>query len=361
MKVLRTRYQENRGVLTLIVITVLLFLVDQATDRAITIAGGKSYRIWSGELYRLVSATFLHGGVGHIVTNMFGLWIFGPIVERLVGTNRFVLLYVISGAVGYVVSLLASPGAIAVGASASIFGLMGYVLHFRFRRLPRRWSQMDTAFVQILAINIVAALIVPNIDQWAHVGGLLGGALAGSLVGFGPARRSRPGLRRREAALAGILVALIFFVGLRPLDAAHLVERFAPGIGQSIEAEYARYFMPFTVTSPTLVWNVLDPAGDWVPVGERITVDPQRPTLLGFAWWWERGVNHSPNAVLEYQVLWRRNGAVVDSFVGRVSRPGYDQHVTSPLPGSLMAGDWEVSIISGGVELASQRVVVRIR
>lgn len=340
------------------VISVIVFVIDLLTGRAITAFGAKSYRIWAGELHRLFIPTFLHGDLMHIASNLYALYIFGPVTEGVLGTKRFVALYLISGAVGYVVSLLAAPAQLAVGASASIFGLMGYTLHFRLRRLPRQWLSIDSGFLQIFLLNLLIAQVVPNIDQWAHLGGLLGGALAGSLLGFERVV-ARPRFRRRENAAAAVVLALVLFIGLRPLDTAALLRGFSQPVAQSIESRYAGYFLPYTVTVPTVVWKYLDVAGDWARVGERIDAD--RYVSLGLVWRWDRGVNYEPGATLRYQMTWRRNGEVVVSDIEDVRSPGTYIQVTPAMLGAAAQGEWSVTITAEGRSLARVRVHVNTR
>lgn len=263
----------------------------------------------------------------------------------------------LSGGIGFTVSLLAEPGTLSVGASAAIFGLVGYMLHYRLRRLPKRWLPMDQLFLQILLINLVVAFAVPNIDHWGHVGGALGGALTGSLIGFG----ERDKAWRREAAAAAVAITLVLALGLRPMGAAHVVEQVFPGLGQWIERRYSPYFLPFFITDPVLVWNYLDRPGGWTVAGREITVDRQRVAVLGLGWLWARGANYRQGESLMYQIEWRHNGSVVDVSTGRVTRPGYGEHIGPASLGSALAGEWEVSVKAGRVELATFRTRVVAR
>lgn len=363
---MRTRFQVSRGVGLLIVVTVAVFVLDWLTGSSLTYWGAKSAAIWSGEVYRLVTATFLHGGLTHIFFNIYALYIFGQLTERILGTGRFIVLYIVSGAVGYIASLLVAPGQLAVGASAAIFGLMGYTLHFRLRRLPLRWSEIDAAFLQIFVLNALAAVLVPNIDQWAHLGGLIGGILCGSLLGLDPAPRYQRTVRPRETAMAAILCALILFVGLRPVTAANIVQRFVPALGERLAQRYVPYFLPYQVFSPVILWNYMDGGGDWVQAGEVIRVSPDRPVSLALVWWWERGGSFSPDAVHSYTVEWKHDGRVVVSSSGHVQpqdvRRDYGQVVVTPVDlGARAAGTWDVRLTMMDTDLVRLKVRVEIR
>ncbi|NLN28653.1 MAG: rhomboid family intramembrane serine protease [Firmicutes bacterium] len=353
---LRAWLEEHRGVTVIMALTVVVFIGDSLAGLALTEVGAKSYRIWAGELHRLLLATFLHGGILHLVANLYALYIFGPVTERILGTNRFVVLYVLSGAVGFLVSLLASPGTFAVGASAAIFGLMGYTLYFRLRRLPRRWLPIDTGFLQIFVINFLLAQTVPNIDHWGHVGGLMGGLLCGGLLGFerpvGGGRR-----RLRESAVSALLLASVFFVGLRPLDAAHVLGVFLPGAAANIQDRYAGYFLPYTVVGATLEWRYEDTPHGWEAVGRSLAGN--RYASLSLRWHWVPGVGYKPGQAMPFQVVWRRDGAVVFVAQETVEMPGHYRLWTPPMLGSALAGQWTVEIIAGGHSLAHLRANVR--
>src|SRR5690606_40400792 len=166
----------------LVAVTAAVHAIDFLAGGALLRAGANSSAVWDGEAYRLLSAVFLHINLPHLLVNMSGLYLFGRVVEAAVGPRRFLGVYLISGLTGSVVSLLAAPGAQAAGASGAIFGLVGWVLHFRLRRLERRWLPIDSILIQILVLNVLLALVLPNLDHAGHLGGLAGGALAGSLL-----------------------------------------------------------------------------------------------------------------------------------------------------------------------------------
>lgn len=348
--------KEHRGVAAVMAVTLAVFIADSLTGRSLTELGAKSYRIWASELHRLILPTVLHGGLMHLVANMYALYIFGPVTERILGTKRFVLLYFLSGAIGFLISLLASPGTLSVGASASIFGLMGYTLHFRLRRLPRRWLPIDQGFVQILLINFLLAQTVPNIDHWGHVGGFIGGLLAGGLLGLErPVVRSRR--RIRESSASAVLLAILLFVGLRPLDAAYLVRGFLPSLAGSMQERYGGYFLPYTAAHATLQWRYEDSNQEWVPVGQRL--DGNRYAALSLVWQWAPGVDYQPGQGMPYEVVWRRDGAVIMVAQEVIDTPGWYRQWTPPMLGSALAGQWSVEIIAEGRRLAEARAYIR--
>jgi rhomboid protease GluP len=149
-----------------------------------------------GQWWRLVSSMFLHGGLLHIAFNMFALWQVGRLVERMFGSARFVALYMAAGVCGSLASVLWNPHVNSVGASGAIFGIIGGLLAF----IGRSDSGVPATIVKdlrgsltgFLLFNIGAGFVYPHTDNAAHLGGLLGGYLAGHLLARSldvPARR----------------------------------------------------------------------------------------------------------------------------------------------------------------------------
>jgi rhomboid protease GluP len=139
-----------------------------------------------GQWWRLVSSMFLHGGVVHIAFNMFALWQAGRLVERMFGSARFVALYMIAGVCGSLASVLWNPHVNSVGASGAIFGILGGLLAFIGRAdsgVPGTVvKDLRGSLTGFLLFNIVAGFVYPHTDNAAHLGGLVGGYLAGHLL-----------------------------------------------------------------------------------------------------------------------------------------------------------------------------------
>jgi rhomboid protease GluP len=140
--------------------------------------------IADGEYWRLVLPMFLHVSFFHLLTNLFGLIIFGSMVERTFGARNFVVIYLTAGVMGNAVSFLAGPNP-GVGASGSVFGILGafgvYLLLNR-RMLGQMGRQQLTSIGFIVAINVVMGLATTGIDNAAHFGGLLAGVLVAYLI-----------------------------------------------------------------------------------------------------------------------------------------------------------------------------------
>lgn len=136
-----------------------------------------------GQWWRLVSAMFLHFGVLHLLLNMWALWDSGQIVERLFGPWRFAAIYLLGGVAGNLLSLVAQQGrAVSGGASGAIFAVFGALLVglWRERRdlQPSEFRWLFWGAAGFAGLSIAAGLFIDGIDNAAHVGGFVTGALA---------------------------------------------------------------------------------------------------------------------------------------------------------------------------------------
>ena len=121
---------------------------------------------------------FLHGSIFHLFTNMYSLQNVGNDVERIFGPGRFLATYALSGIAGNLVSTFKSPNP-SLGASGAVFGTVGAYFVFLNRNewlLGSAGENMSTAIAQTLLFNVVLGMMNPMIDNWAHLGGAMGGA-----------------------------------------------------------------------------------------------------------------------------------------------------------------------------------------
>ncbi len=175
---------------------------------------------WSGEYWRLLASAFVHFGVFHIVLNMYALYNGGDLTERLYGSTRFAIIYLLSALAGSVVSGWWNPNTNSAGASGAVFGVYGALLvFFAVRRSDIPMHLFKSAgkgalllCVYSLGFGLASSLFDSpvRIDNAAHIGGLLGGALSGFLLArpFEPAARARP-QPLRVAAVALAVCALL--------------------------------------------------------------------------------------------------------------------------------------------------------
>lgn len=161
------------------------------------------------EPWRALTSVFLHstGFIFHLLLNMYTLWIFGRILEPMLGRGRYIALYLLAGLAGSVgVVLFAAPATGVLGASGAIFGLMGafVVIH---RRLGANMTQLYV----LLAINLVIGFLPGMSISWqAHLGGLAGGALVGLIL----LETRQPSRRRLQIGLLIGLGVALFALGI---------------------------------------------------------------------------------------------------------------------------------------------------
>jgi len=178
-----------------------------------------------GQLWRLVTPVFLHASLLHIGFNMYALMIYGQDVELRFGHTRFLLLYFLSAYAGNVMSFLLTPER-SLGASTAIFGLLAAetVFFIQNRKLfGDRANRVLVNLFVIAAINLAFGFTTPGIDNWGHVGGLLGGLI---FTWFGGPQFKVEGIfpaqhlvdeRKGHGALAGSAALLLFFIPLTAL------------------------------------------------------------------------------------------------------------------------------------------------
>src|ERR671916_991171 len=133
------------------------------------------FTVGEGEVWRLVTAGFLHAGLLHLLFNMYALYILGSMLEPGIGRLRFGLIYFVSLLTGSFGALLLQPTGYTVGASGAIFGLMGAaVVIMRNRGI----DPMESGLGLWIGLNLLITFTTPGISIGGHIGGLLGGALA---------------------------------------------------------------------------------------------------------------------------------------------------------------------------------------
>ena len=172
-----------------------------------------------GEWWRLFTALFLHFGAVHLTLNMIAFWDGGQLVERMYGHWRYLLIYLVSGLVGNLVSLVWQGNqAVSGGASGAIFGIYGALIVFLWQeravldRHEFRWL-FGGACVFALA-TIALGFIIPSIDNAAHIGGFVAGLLSG-LVLMRRLQVQAVALRLPRLLAAGVLAALVGFMLVR--------------------------------------------------------------------------------------------------------------------------------------------------
>lgn len=170
-----------------------------------------------GQWWRLATAMFLHFGILHLALNMWALWDVGRLVERLYGRLRFGALYLGAGVAGNLLSLVVQGNrAVSGGASGAIFGLYGALLVFLWRERKhvdrREFRWLFGAATVFTLFTLVMGQVVPGIDNAAHIGGLVTGALLGRVLARPWAHASPRTHGGRWIAAALLLLAITVLV-----------------------------------------------------------------------------------------------------------------------------------------------------
>ena len=189
MSLLKETFSRDRPATSVLiginaVVFVGLTLAGGSQDLAVLIRFGAlvHHLIWEGQYWRLVTPMFIHIGVLHFLLNSYALLILGRIVEPILGSRRFLAIYLGSGICGCIGSLLFTK-AICAGASGAIFGLLGallaleYLIRGSFRGMLRQGVRGSV--IPVIAINLILGALVPLIDNNAHIAGLLAGFAIG--------------------------------------------------------------------------------------------------------------------------------------------------------------------------------------
>ncbi|RME38848.1 MAG: rhomboid family intramembrane serine protease, partial [Thermoflexia bacterium] len=187
---LRVPHHPPRWTYGILVVNGLAFLLSLVVGRNLVLLLGAKINqaILLGEWWRLLTAVFLHVDILHILFNSYALYAFGTRLESLYSPWRYLALYTLSGISGSALSFALSPRA-SVGASGAIFGLIGGLAayYYRYRKQMRTGSRPLTNLVTIALYNLLYGFVVPGIDNWGHLGGLLAGLVMGWF--FAPAYR----------------------------------------------------------------------------------------------------------------------------------------------------------------------------
>jgi rhomboid protease GluP len=153
--------------------------ISGSTDQRVLIEFGAKVNtlIQAGEIWRLLASTFIHIGVIHLLFNLYALWALGPLTEESLGHRRFFMVYILSGLGGSIASFLFSS-ALSAGASGAIFGLLGALLYYSYKR-PALWkSGLGMNLVVVILVNFGFGFVQPGIDNFAHLGGFITGTIS---------------------------------------------------------------------------------------------------------------------------------------------------------------------------------------
>lgn len=133
--------------------------------------------IRAGQYYRLITGIFLHGSIMHLLLNCYSLYVIGSQLESFLGKVKFTIIYLISGISGALFSMIFGGNYASIGASGAIFGLMGSLVYFGYHYRVYLGNVIKSQIIPLIAINLLFGFLSTGIDNFAHIGGLIGGAV----------------------------------------------------------------------------------------------------------------------------------------------------------------------------------------
>ena len=200
---------------------ILMYLVTCVMDKNFfqfqvetlyALGANAKYALQHYELYRLIIYMFLHGSITHLIVNMYSLGIIGNQIETYFGKVKFIIIYLYSGVIAGLLSAVINDG-IAIGASGAIFGLLGAMLYFGYHYRVYLGEALIKNIIPVIVINIAIGFLLPNIDNAAHIGGLVAGYLMAMTVGV--AGKSQKQERINGIICSTILLAFLVYLLFR--------------------------------------------------------------------------------------------------------------------------------------------------
>lgn len=194
----------------LIALNVIMFLLS-VFDYSFVINTFANYylNVKNGEIYRLITAAFVHANVLHIFFNMYALYALGPQIEKFYGRKRYLLIYLGSALLGSLLSVVLTNN-VSVGASGAIFGLFGAMLYFGYKYRATLDGFLRSGIIPVIVINLLLGFMIPGIDVYGHIGGLLGGLVLS--YAFGVVNKENKKDKINGLIIYVILVGVLFMM-----------------------------------------------------------------------------------------------------------------------------------------------------
>ena len=170
----------------LITINIVIFILQLVLGWDVVANFGANYApfVKSGKFYVLFTSMFIHGNLIHLLFNMYALYIIGPQVESFYGKIKYLAIYFGSGILGALLSDIFLQNSISVGASGAIFGLLSSIVYFGYHYRAYLDTVIRSQIMPLIIFNIFLGIVIPNIDTFCHIGGLIGGVLVSMACGI---------------------------------------------------------------------------------------------------------------------------------------------------------------------------------
>lgn len=177
-----------------------------SNNLSIIVFGNLKEAIVGGEYYRLITSAFIHANIYHIFFNMYALYILGKEAESFFGKWKFLTIYLLSAISASLLSILLNTG-YSVGASGAIFGILGALLYFGYNYRVYLGNTLINQIVPVIIINLILGFTITSVDNFGHIGGLIGGFTTAMAVGL----TTKSG---KSDKLNGIIITIMLFAFL---------------------------------------------------------------------------------------------------------------------------------------------------
>lgn len=195
-------------ILICILIFILMYILGNGSEDTYTLlkfGANLDVLTKNGQYYRLFTSMFLHIGIIHLLCNMYSLYIIGREVEIVFTKKKYLIIYLLSGIAGSILSLAFNHNTVCAGASGAIFGLLGALLYFGYYYRAYLGASVTRSILPVVIINLIIDFASTGIDNAAHIGGLVGGILIAMAVGV-------PDKSNKVSRINGIILSIIYFI-----------------------------------------------------------------------------------------------------------------------------------------------------
>lgn len=195
-------------ILICILIFILMYILGNGSEDTYTLlkfGANLDALTKNGQYYRLFTSMFLHIGIIHLLCNMYSLYIIGREVEIVFTKKKYLIIYLLSGIAGSILSLAFNHNTVCAGASGAIFGLLGALLYFGYYYRAYLGASVTRSILPVVIINLIIGFASTGIDNAAHIGGLVGGILIATAVGV-------PDKSNKISRINGIILSIIYFI-----------------------------------------------------------------------------------------------------------------------------------------------------
>ena len=182
-------FKEKNPIITriLVALNIMIYLYMVLTGKSDVLTA--KFAVYSpfiqmGQYYRLLTGAFIHADLFHLLFNCYALYVIGSQVENYLGKVKYTIIYLLSAISSSLLSMLfAGSNYYSVGASGAIFGLMGALLYFGYYYRVYLGNVLKSQIIPLIVLNLIIGFVSPGIDNYGHIGGLIGGVLTTYAVG----------------------------------------------------------------------------------------------------------------------------------------------------------------------------------